>query len=383
MTNPSGTGVVNINSDLVRRKWMMEGLVQDAYKSFWSPYMGNSHKSIVYSAKNMNAKDGHTVVFDYDGNIVNAPVKGKETAYGKGEQKRKFSDKVTVERYRFVVDNGDEFDGVNIGDLAITQHQDSRMKLTDLYYRAKDQAITDVCQQNITHTIQLTNFTFDDTLDIEQIIKTGEGYKVPNTNGTDAQRRLPLKPFMMSNGQPIWLVAVDSPAKNRLLKSTGAQNFFKDADMRGNKNRVISGMIGKVGNLMFVEMDTFFGVTNGNIVDGEYAAMNNTSLQWAGLRQYKGDNFIPDVWSGQSGFDTNTEQLTSRCLILGAGAIQQAFGRMPDYLWQRSQDFGIKSESALELWCNTRITRLTSENEDYDTEVGGISYGVIGLDIQI
>jgi hypothetical protein len=47
--------------------------------------------------------------------------------------------------------------------------------------------------------------------------------------------------------------------------------------------------------------------------------------------------------------------------------MQQAFGRMPDYKYQESEDFGIKSESLLEVWCNTRTTSLTVENLDYDT----------------
>ena len=61
----------------------------------------------------------------------------------KGEQKKKFSDKITVDRYRLVADNGDSFDAVNIGDLSISQHSDSRIKLGDLFTRFKDQALFD------------------------------------------------------------------------------------------------------------------------------------------------------------------------------------------------------------------------------------------------
>lgn len=375
-----GTGVVLGGSDLVRRRWVMEKLLQMSYKSFWAPYMGESHDSIVYHAKNMNAKDGHTVVFDFDGHLVNAPVRGKETAYGRGEQKRKFSDKVTVERFRYTVDNGDEFDGVNIGDININQHSDSIMKLADLYYRSKDQSIFDVGQLKATHAINLSTFTFDDALDVENIIKTGEGYDT-------GDKRLPLKPFMMSDGRPVWLVVIDSPIKNRFLKSTGAQNFFREADVRGNGNRVIKGVIGKVGNFLFVEADTFFGTSKGTagsgLVTGDYANPDNSSIQWAGLRQYKGTLGTPALWTGESGFDASSDTTVSRGLILGAGAFQVGMGMMPDYHYQPSQDFGIKSESALEVWCNTRVTNLTEENQDYDVNVAGISNGVIALDVQI
>ena len=116
------TGQVRLDSDLKRKQWMREGLVQAASKSFWSPLTGNTMDSVVFQAKKDGAKEGHTVVFDFDGNLSGKARKGKETAYGTGEQKRKFSDKLTVERYRLVADNGDVFDGVDIGDLYQPAH---------------------------------------------------------------------------------------------------------------------------------------------------------------------------------------------------------------------------------------------------------------------
>ena len=92
------TAVVSLTSDLKRKRWMREGLVQSASTSFWNTYAGNTKDSIVVQANNPNSKEGHTVVFDFDGNISGKAIKGKDTAYGKGEQKKKFSDKLTVER---------------------------------------------------------------------------------------------------------------------------------------------------------------------------------------------------------------------------------------------------------------------------------------------
>lgn len=378
----NGTGVVDITSDLVRKKWMREGLIQNASKSFWAPYTGTNSKSIVFQAKNENAADGHTVIFDFDGNLVGKPVKGKTTATGKGEQKRKFSDKTTVDRLRFVVDNGDEFDGVNIGDLNITQHSDSRSKLADLWVRAKDQALFDTAQLSATHIIQSTTFTFDDFLDVENTIKTGVGYDV-------GAKRVPLQPFMMSDGKPIWLMVIDSGIKNKLMKSAGAQQVFRDADVRGNDNRLITGVIGKVGNFLLVEADTFFGTSTGanasTIMSNGYAAFDSSEIQFSGLRQYKDNatNFTPALWTGEAGFDASAENLTSRALILGAGALQNAYGKMPDYKFKESEDFGINSESMMEIWTSVRATKMTAENDDYAVKIGGISNGIVGLDIQI
>lgn len=382
-----GTGVVDINSDLVRKKWMREGLIQASSKSFWSAYSGGSMDSIIYQENNISASEGHTVVFDFDGNLVGQAVKGKETAFGTGETKKKFSDKVTVDRYRFVVDNGDKFDGVNIGDLSINEHQDSRNKLADLWVRVKDQAIYDTLQQGATHRITLgSTFTFDQFLDIENTIKTGNGFK-QMTSTSAAPTRLPLAPFMLADGKPIWLMVIDSAMKNLLMKSSGAQDVFKGADVRGNNNRLLQGVVGKVGNFMVVEADTFFGTTAsaavGDFIEDGYAQINKTRIQLAGLRQYTdaAGGFVPESWTGDN--LTPGAKLFSRGLILGSGAMQLAMGKMPDYKFQASTDFGITSQSALETWCGFKPTKFKAENDDYATAIGGISNGIIALDVQV
>ena len=381
-----GTGVVDITSDLVRKKWMSEGLIQSASKSFWTPYQGNSMDSIIYQENNISASEGHTVVFDFDGHLVGQAVKGKTTAFGTGETKKKFSDTLTVDRYRFVVDNGDKFDGVNIGDLSINEHMDSRTKLADLWIRVKDQAIFDTLQQGATHRITSGTFTFDDFLDVENIVKTGTGYKIM-TGTTAAAKRLPLQPFMLQDGRPVWLMVIDSAIKNKLMKSTGAQQVLREADVRGNENRLLKGVIGKVGNFLIVESDTFFGATAsssvGDFISSSYTQIDKTKIQVAGLRQYTDADagFVPESWTGDS--LTAAAKTFSRGLILGKGAMQLAMGKAPDYKFQESTDFGITSQSALETWCGFKPTKFTAENADYSTKIGGISNGVVALDIQI
>jgi len=380
------TAVVPYSSELRRKKWMREGLVQAASKSFWSAMTGTTKDSVVFQANNESASDGHTVVFDFDGNLAGKAVKGKDTAYGKGEQKRKFSDKLTVERYRLVVDNGDKFDGVDIGDLAINEHSDSRSKLGDLFVRFKDQALFDVAQGNLlqsdgtrqapTHIIDLgTTFTWNQLTDIERILRTSNGF---STGGV----RRPVDPYRMANGEPVWLFVVDAAMAAMLRKDvSGYQAVLKDADARGDGNRLIKGVIGRIGRLMVVEAEQFFGETEGTV--GGWG-MQQYGVEIAGLRQYAGANPATALWTGQTGFDYASSTLHSRGLVLGAGALQIAFGKMPDYKLQVSQDFGIKSESALEVWMEARKTKLKAENADYkQAKIADIDYGVVCVDVQV
>lgn len=387
-----GTATVALGSDLERKKWMQEGLVQAASKSFWGPYTGNSSNAIVYQVNNEGAGDGHTVVFDYSGKISGKAVKGKDTAYGKGEIKRKFSDKITVDRYRIPVDNGDKFDGVNIGDLTINAHSDSRSKLSDLMIRWKDQMIFDAAQGaygNVpSHVYDLgTTFTYNNLLAIEKALKTGKGFKTASTTGalstTAAGRRAPLEPFRLENGEAVWLFVIDSTMANALKASDGYQNIVVQGDVRGNNNRTLSGVIGKIGSLVIVEASDFFGYTAGTGTFG----LDDSEVEIAGLRGYAagaaGAATPLEGWEGQAAFDTGTN-IFSRGLILGQGAIQTAFGKMPDYKYQESTDFGITSQSAVEFWTEVKKTNLKLEGGSVykAAKITGLDFGVIAVDLK-
>lgn len=374
------TGVVSLSSDLKRKRWMREGLIQAASMSFWSPFTGSTKDAIVYQVNNTSAKEGHTVVFDFSGNISGKAKKGKETAYGEGEAKRKFSDKITVDRYRMVVDNGDEFDAVDIGDLQISQHSDSRSKLSDLFIRFKDQSLFDSAQGGLgqapSHVIDLgSTLTFDTLIQLETTIKTSQGY-------TSGGIRRPLDPYRMENGEPVWLFVIDA-AMGQLIRQdvAGYQTIVRSGDVRGSNNRNIKGVIGKLGSLLIVQADQFFGDTSGTAAGW---GLNDSEIEIAGLRQYDGADPTTALWTGQEGFDYTSATLHSRGLIMGAGALQCAFGKHPDYKWQPSEDFAITSESALEVWMETQKTNLKAENQSYkQAKVSDLDYGVVVVDVQI
>ncbi len=376
------TGIVPIDSDLVRRRWIQEGMIQAASQSFWSPYTGTTKDSVVYVVNNEKATDGHTVVFDYDGNASGKAIKGKDRAYGKGETKRKFSDKVTVDRYRIPIDNGDKFDGKAIGDLSINEHENSRALLSDLWIRWKDQALFDSGQgliltqdegvQLSTHEIDVgTTFDWNTLVDVETTLRTSQGYT------TGAIRR-PLDPYSYTDMAPMWTIMLDAQSSAMLKKSAGFQNILQQADVRGNSNRLIKGYIGRIGALAIVEAPTFFGYTSG---EGAGWGLDDTEVEISGLRQY--DN-INGVWSGQEGFDF-ASTLVSKNLILGRGALQLAMGKQPDYKFQESEDFSITSESAVEVWCEMRKGKYTQEaGKTYkQAKIAGIDHGVVTLSITL
>jgi hypothetical protein len=374
------TAVLPITSDLKRKAWIREGLIQAASKSFWMPFTGGSMSSVIYQENDISAGAGHTVVFDFEGNIKGKAIKGKNTAFGRGEQKRQFSDKITVDRYRLVVDNGDKFDGVDVGNLNITEHADSRSKLGDLWIRFKDQMIFDAMQGNLgqapSHVIDLgTSFTFGNVLDIEKVIKTSNGFSTGST-------RRPLDAYTMKDGRKVWLFIIDAAMENLLRKDTsGFQTIMAQSDVRGEDNRNIKGVLGRIGQLLIVSAEQFFGSTTGTATNW---GLDASEIEISGLRQYSGADPTTSAWTGQSSFNYSSTTLHSRGVILGNAAVQLAMGKMPDYKIQASQDFAISSESALEFWTAVRKTNMTAENDDYTAaKVAGLDFGCIAVDVEV
>jgi hypothetical protein len=186
----------------------------------------------------------------------------------------------------------------------------------------------------------------------------------------------------MENGEPVWLMVIDAKMASLLRKdAAGYRLIMSQADVRGNGNRNIKGVIGKIGTMLITVADQFFGSTAGTVLGW---GLNDSEIEISGLRQYAGADPATAPWTGQTGFDYAHANLHSRGLILGAGALQLAFGKHPDYKWQPSEDFAITSESALEVWMETRKCKLVAENSDYEAaKVAGMDYGVVAVDVEV
>jgi len=377
----NATGVVQLNSELIRKGWMVEGMVQSASKSWWSPLIGSTKAAVVYQVNDFGAGNGHTVVFDYSGNLSGEGFEDKEQAYGKGEAKKKFSDKLIVKRVRYAVDNGDEYDAVNIGDLELTMHQDSRTKLSDLWNRNKDQWLFDAAQGRLnsidnTHVIRPANkatigdlvvgdvLTYDFLWDMEEKVRIGEGFAVGG-------KRRPLDPYTGTDADPVWIFAIDPTMKRQLIQDGPLQANMGVADVRGEGNVLIKGQLGKIGTLLLTETPRFFGASSAR-------TLGKSKVEISGLRLKDSNGF----YYGEAGYGASAAVIASRGLLLGAGALQLGIGKMPEYRWQSSQDFGIDSESAVISWVGVQKTKLVAEDVDYiDAKVTGMDYGVIAVDV--
>ena len=395
----SQTGKLPITSKLVRNKWVKEGLVQKQSISFWSPLKGTTLDAVIVQSQTSTADDGHTIVMDYDGNYAGAARRGKEKAYGYGGVKLKFSDKLTSERLRYPINNGDKFDGKEIGDLSITEHEDSMSKLADNWVRQNDQFFFDVGQGYLratkpTHAYlpggktASKDLVAGDTLDynelvsMETTIKTGKGFSI----GGDRRPIPAYKGDAANNGAdatPKYLV-VCTPTQIADLKQDSAfQTIVSNADVRGRDNMLLSGMVGRIGNLFLREAPTYYGEEE-EVGNNE---LGKSIVEMSGLRRIKIKANGTELYEGTAAYDAETTAGTivvDRGLIIGAGAFSEGIGMDPDYKFQSSEDFGIDSESMLEWWGNVQATILTPETADYKkAKIGNMTFGLAYFDTYV
>jgi len=377
------TGVIPYKSRLVRQKWLREGIIPVMETSFWGAYIGNSKSAAVYQANDFSAGHEHNVIFDFDGFLVGEGKRGKEQAYGYGETKKKFSSHLTIERGRYVVHNGDEFDLENLDAVDLSKHSDSRDKLGDLWARNKNQYIFDIAQgfaegKEPTHIwrpnkrstvadLEDTDvITMNTLIDIELTCRTGRGF----AKGRD---RLPLIPVSGNRGGRYTMI-IDAYLEAILRKDPDFQDIMKHADVRGQKNRIIQGYIGHLGQLDIVTAPSFFGTSSSNL---QY----KTSVVASGMRALNSAN----KFQGEQGYTLEGEKQVSRAIILGQSAIQLAGGKSPDFKIQESEDFGIDSESAIIVYSRGQKTQLEAETEDYQNEAkqANIDFGMFVADFYI
>lgn len=362
------TGRVNAGSRLIRTRWVMSGLMEANKKSFWMPLTSNSKDSIVYQVNALSSREsGNTVVFDHTGVLNSAPIPDRQTAFGQGSTIPKFNSSLTAKRFRLVVDHGDEYDAATIGDLNMATHTKARSALSELFIKTREQGLYDTAQgllgQAPTHEYDLGTdpLTWNVLVDLENAVRTSTGFG-------SAIDRSPMRPYMLNNGEPCWLLVLDPASEAQLRKDNTFQNILKDASASGTDNVLIKNQIGKIGSFLIVVAPQAFVTTNAS--SGSFS-LHDTGVYMSGLRRRDANN----VWSGMKGY-VSTGLQHSRCLILGSGALQSAYAKEPTYHYQ-DDDFELQSQSALEYWWDTKKLVLTADNEDYDGAAeANIDHGV-------
>ena len=377
MEPKKGNKVVSYGSPLERKKWLKQGLDLVANENPWAPFIGTSSDSIIYNVNDLTAKPGQKIFFDFDNELSGAGTEGTEQLWGKEMTKMKFYDSMEVEFGRYGVKNPRKWDASVADAENLSDHTDSRTKLSHLWNVCRAQNITDNLQgmykapshmlrpKNETNRSNMTAVTHGMTMDflddLMLAVKKSRG-----TYFTVGGTRYPLRPFKTDLGKAYYLVVMTDVQANQLRKDARFENIMRSADVRGNKNRLIEGSFGHIGNFELITMSDFFGKT-------DKLSHFKSKVEITGLRNIDEAGHF----QGFSNFD-DTLKLFSRGLILGRGALKTGHGIAPDFILQESADYKIENRSAMEVIWGYDKTVLKADDEDnVDAKLADMDWGVI------
>lgn len=377
MEPKKGNKVVNYGSPLERKQWLRQGLDLVSNDNPWSPFIGNSSNSIIYNVNDVTAKPGQKIFFDFDNELSGTGTEGTEQLWGKEMTKMKFYDSMEVEFGRYGVKNPRKWDASVANAEDLSNHEDSRTKLSHLWNTCRAQNMTDHLQgmykapshmlrpKNETNRGVMTAVTHGMTMDFldDMMLATR---KSRQTYFTIGKTRYPLRPFKTDSGKAYYLIVMTDVQANQLRKDPRFENIMMSADVRGNKNRLIQGSFGRIGNFELITMSDFFGKT-------EKLSSFKSKVEITGLRTID----EAGTFQGFSEYD-DTLKLFSRGLILGRGALKTGHGLSPDFILQESADYKIENRSAMEVIWGYDKTRLVADDEDnVDATLAGHDWGVI------
>jgi len=375
----AGTAVVLPGSDLVRKKWVAKNLSEYAPESFFSALKSDTANNVIFTKVDLGKKDGETVVFDYKGaRLSGKGFKGKEQIEGKGEKKKRFSDKVVLETNRLIVDNGSVIDAHSSAAIDETEHSDSVKRLSEVKVAHDDQGYFDAMQGILhgstpTHVMRpndktsMANIVSTDILTWDGMTKFatnamyGWGF---NTGSTRAS----LMPIKLKGGEKMFLFLADPIQIEQLKADEDYQKFKADGDVRGENNALFGRAVGKIGgNFIVVEAPIFKGIPVGS-------SLYQNDVDVAGLKYFLGSASTEIDFTDLPGSGV----IASRGVILGANAIQSAGGETPEYTYQE-YDHRARSDSGLRVHNQIKKTKLVTEsNSDYNVDkLNGVDFGIV------
>ena len=322
---------------------------------------------------------------------------GKELE-GKGEKPITYHLSFDINRVVFVQQSVSRMEAADTGTQAYASVNDLMERLADRYMKWMDQAKTDMLQGGmkddpLSHVIDFEDqFGYNELLALEEYLQTGQKPQVRNSSGVARALtfsdpfvdRIPPSPFMVVNNKPYWLLVIDTKTRHKLLQSVPLQNILREGDVRGNGNRLLTGVIGTIGCLMIKEMPyAIGGKIRSNLNWWDQGDIEE--VQIPGLRELDVNSEAETTagripkWTGQPGFKAGGAK-TSMCLLLGGGCVFYATAASPRYE-TNSQQFRETWEAAFLTYLEWQRLTLDVTTVDRHRAYAGYHKGITGIKV--
>jgi len=385
MPRGSQTGSFTYGDSLNRQRWVKEGLVQAGQTSFFNGKMGNTFESPIFHIRDLNTNgNGNKIIFDFDGFLAQIPFEGKVQLSGTGENKKKFSAEMSTKFFANTVDQGWKFELAHLDATTLNTFQDSRDKLSNLYWRIRNQAYFDcamgffeddqpshiVLPNGQTNIASLTDADKPSLAFIEQVLHACNSGETLIAQGTAPSTRPGLNAFADSSangdGSGYYRLVVDCYFEH-LLGQDPAWQKLMELDLLGDKNRRLKNEIGRFRNLIIERAPLFQGYS-------VEAKLNKSSVENAGLRLRN----LNGTWQGMEGYDKAIPKVGT-AFVLGKGAMISGSSSESEYVLEQS-NHKTMSEASHQWTQNVKRTSLFEHSGDYtDRKMAGYDLGLINV----
>lgn len=240
------------NSDLFKKYQEM---------TFFGKFKGVGSKAIIQVKRDLEKKEGDAITFGFSNSIRgtsavtgDTPLEGFDgTDYVANNQAMTYNyQRVVIDQIRQSI----KLKGLmSEKRVAFNMRNDARSQLTDWLSYNEDQAIftaINAADTVLTSFITGTGLTYDAIVDM----KKEAMFPSDDNIATDKKTRK-LEPMKLDGGEEVFVLGVNPSDAAAFRKSDDFKNFNQNADVRGSKNAVFTGMLGMFNNVVVHEHSGF------------------------------------------------------------------------------------------------------------------------------
>jgi N4-gp56 family major capsid protein len=256
--------------DLTQEQWEAKLYKKYQEQTFFGKFKGVGQGSIVQVKRQLEKVAGDAITFGLSDSIRgtagvtgNTPLEGHDGSnYVVNNEEMVFHDqRVVIDQIRQSVKIAGKMDEKRV---AFNMREEAKDKLTDWMAYNEDQSLFNAI--NTADEVGGTGSTLDtlfgtthSTLTYDSIVDMKKEVMFPTTNnvtGGSATTRK-LEPIRVSGGEEVFVLGVNPADAANFRKSTDFKNFNQNADVRGDKNAIFTGMLGMFNNVIIHEHSSF------------------------------------------------------------------------------------------------------------------------------
>ena len=252
---------ISTTHGLTQEQWESQLYKKYQEKTFFGKFKGVGQGSIVQVKRDLIKKAGDAITFGLSDSIRgtagvsgNTPLEGHDgSSYVVNNQAMVFHDqRVTIDQIRQSIKLAGALDEKRV---AFSLRNEAKDKLVDWMSYNEDQALFSALSGADlidTSFISGTGLTYDAIVDMKK-----EAMFPSDDNISAGNKTRKIEPITVDGGEEVFILGVNPADAAAFRKSTDFKNFNQNADVRGNKNAIFTGMLGMFNNVIIHEHSSF------------------------------------------------------------------------------------------------------------------------------